>query len=148
MSTTASDEPRDPSSRYVMQTEVNTPTRVLHLELHTSDGEAARQFYCALLHWRTEQIHTPWGSYDALRLGSGLDGGIVECGTRLAGWLPYVAVDGIEVTTDLAIRLGARVLLAPREGPTGWRAVVSTPAGGEIALWEPKTKSQPRRAGR
>jgi hypothetical protein len=30
------------------------------------------------------------------------------------------------------------VLLAPREGPAGWRSVVATPAGGEIAFWQRK----------
>jgi hypothetical protein len=30
------------------------------------------------------------------------------------------------------------VLLEAREGPTGWRSVVATPAAGEIALWQPK----------
>lgn len=125
-----------------------SPRRLVHLELHTGDGQAAGRFYAGLLHWHAERVNTPWGSYDALRLGSGLDGGIVDCGTREARWLPYVAVDQIDVTTEVAVRMGARVLLAPREGPTGWRAVVSTPAGGEIALWQPKPKSQPRRAGR
>jgi predicted enzyme related to lactoylglutathione lyase len=113
-------------------------TQVVHLELHTGDREASSRFYLALLGWQTERIDTKWGSYHAVNLGSELDGGIVECATRRAGWLPYVAVDRIEATTELARRLGARVLLAPREGPAGWRAVLSTPAGGEIALWQPK----------
>ncbi len=113
-------------------------TQILHLELHTSDREASSQFYCELLQWQTERIDTKWGSYHALDLGSGLGGGIVECGTRQAAWLPYVAVDRIEATTELARRLGARVLLAPREGPAGWRAVLSTPVSGEIALWQPR----------
>ena len=104
------------------------------------------RFYSALLQWQTERIDTRWGSYHALKLGSGLDGGIVECGTRAASWLPYVAVDQIEASTELARRLGARVLLAPREGPAGWRAVLATPAGGEIALWQPKP--QPRKVAR
>jgi hypothetical protein len=112
------------------------------LELHTGDREAASRFYCGLLQWQTERINTARGSYHALKLGSGLDGGIVECGTCVAGWLPYVAVDQIEATTELARRLGARVLLAPREGPAGWRAVLATPAGGEIALWQAKAKAQ------
>jgi hypothetical protein len=30
------------------------------------------------------------------------------------------------------------VLLAPREGPAGWRSVIATPEGGEIALWQQK----------
>ena len=112
--------------------------QVVHLELHTNDREASSRFYSSLLQWQTERIDTQWGSYHALQLGPGLDGGIVECGTRQASWLPYVAVDQIEATTELARRLGARVLLAPREGPAGWRAVLSTPAGGEIALWQHK----------
>ena len=30
------------------------------------------------------------------------------------------------------------VLLEAREGPAGWRSVVATPAGGEIAFWQRK----------
>ena len=118
----------------------------MHLELHTDDREASTQFYFDLLRWQTERIDTRLGSYHALNLGSGFDGGIVECGIRPATWLPYVAVDRIEAITELARGLGARVLLAPREGPTGWRAVVSTPAGGEIALWQ--AKPRPARVAR
>ncbi len=61
-------------------------TQVVHLELHTSNREASSRFYSDLLQWQTERIDTMWGSYHALSLGSGLDGGIVECGTvpRLA----------------------------------------------------------------
>jgi predicted enzyme related to lactoylglutathione lyase len=40
--------------------------------------------------------------------------------------------------TERAQRLGARIMLGPREGPAGWRSVVATPAGGEIAFWQPK----------
>jgi hypothetical protein len=34
-------------------------------------------------------------------------------------------------------------MLSPREGPAGWRSVVSTPAAGEIALWQPKRRLAP-----
>ena len=115
-----------------------TPSRVVHLELHTHDLTAASAFYRELLQWRSEAIGSRWGSYRALRLGDGLDGGIVECGTPTAGWLPYVEVDRAGVATDRARALGASVLLAPREGPAGWRSVVRSPAGGEIAFWTQK----------
>jgi len=115
-----------------------SPPRVVHLELHTSDRAAASTFYNELLSWRTEQITCRWGSYHALLLGDGLDGGIVECGTERAGWLPYIEVDQVEQATERARALGASVLLDAREGPAGWRAVVWTPAGGEIALWQQK----------
>jgi uncharacterized protein len=126
-----------------MHEETSTPQgasapRVVHLELHTHDLESASAFYRELLAWRTERIVSRWGSYHALALGTGLDGGVVECGTPRARWLPYVAVDGIEATTQHARDLGAEVLLAPREGPAGWRSVLWTPVGGEIALWQAK----------
>jgi hypothetical protein len=115
-----------------------SPPRVVHLELHTGDRNAASAFYSELLRWPTEQIESRWGSYHALSLGAGLDGGIVECGTTRAGWLPYIAVDTVDAMTERACALGASVMLAPREGPAGWRSVISTPAGGEVALWQQK----------
>jgi predicted enzyme related to lactoylglutathione lyase len=111
---------------------------VVHLELHTSTLSRATAFYTQLLRWRTERIEAAGGSYLALDLGRGVDGGMVECPTRRAVWLPYVAVEQIDEVTERAGGLGASVLLEPREGPTGWRSVVATPEGGEIAFWQPK----------
>jgi predicted enzyme related to lactoylglutathione lyase len=115
---------------------------VVHLELHTGDLARASAFYAQVCGWRPERIDTASGSYHALGLGGGLGGGVVECGTERALWLPYVEVGGIDAATDRARELGATVLLGPREGPAGWRSVVATPAGGELAFWQPKT---PRR---
>jgi uncharacterized protein len=80
-----------------------------------------------------------------LELGGGFGGGIVECGTARPLWLPYVEVAEIAEATDRAGKLGASVLLEPREGPAGWRSVVSTPCGGEIAFWQPKARCQSMR---
>jgi uncharacterized protein len=114
------------------------PLPIVHLELHTSDLAQARSLYSELLRWRPEQIRTRSGSYLAVELGGRLGGGIVECPSRRATWLPYVEVDRIEHATAHAVELGATVLLEPREGPAGWRSVVATPAGGEIAFWQQK----------
>jgi predicted enzyme related to lactoylglutathione lyase len=116
------------------------PHPVVHLELHTGDLPGARALYAKLCGWRAEQIDTNNGSYLALELGAGLGAGIVECGTRRAVWLPYVEVPRIDEATDLARRLGGSVLLSPREGPAGWRSVVATAEGGEIAFWQPKPR--------
>ena len=115
-----------------------TPRRVIHLELHTGDRAGASAFYERVLRWRPELIRASCGSYLAFDAGGGLGGGIVECATLRPAWLPYVEVDRIEERTEHARRLGAAVLLEPREGPAGWRSVVASAAGGEIALWEPK----------
>jgi predicted enzyme related to lactoylglutathione lyase len=114
------------------------PQPIVHLELHTGDRAAASTFYARLLRWRPELIETTSGSYLALELGGGFAGGIVECGTQRPLWLPYVEVDQVDESTERARQLGALVLLEPREGPVGWRSVVSTPQGGAIGFWQPK----------
>jgi predicted enzyme related to lactoylglutathione lyase len=111
---------------------------VVHLELHTRDLGVASDFYSRLLDWQPERIETEHGSYLALGLGGEVGGGIVECGTERPLWLPYVEVDRIDLVTDRARRLGASVLLGPREGPAGWRSVVSVPEGAQVALWQRK----------
>jgi predicted enzyme related to lactoylglutathione lyase len=118
---------------------------VVHLELHTGDLPQASRLYAELCGWRPERIETRAGSYLSLELGGGFGGGIVECGTARPLWLPYVEVAEIAEATDRAGKLGASVLLEPREGPAGWRSVVSTPCGGEIAFWQPKARCQSMR---
>jgi predicted enzyme related to lactoylglutathione lyase len=114
------------------------PKPVVHLELHTGDLRRAHELYAELCGWRSEHIDTDHGSYLALDLGKEMGGGIVECGARRPIWLPYVGVEDVRATTDHARYLGASVLLSPREGPAGWRSVVSSPTGGEIAFWQQK----------
>jgi predicted enzyme related to lactoylglutathione lyase len=114
------------------------PNSVVHLELHTGDGEAARGFYAGLFGWRAEAVESGAGPYLALGLGGGVGGGVVECGLERALWIPYVEVPAIGAATRRARELGASVLLPPREGPGGWRSVVSVPAGGQVACWQPK----------
>ena len=114
------------------------PRPVVHLELHTGKLSAARDFYSRLLGWRADPIETEHGCYLAVGLGGTIGGGMVECGTEHPGWLPYAEVDRIDLVTDRARALGASVLLGPREGPAGWRSVVSHPNGGQIALWQRK----------
>jgi predicted enzyme related to lactoylglutathione lyase len=113
-------------------------TPVVHLELHTGDLQRARAFYAQLCDWRQDRIDTRHGSYLALELGGELGGGIVECATERPLWLPYVEVAEIAEATERARTLGAAVLLEARVGPAGWRSVVATPAGGEIAFWQCK----------
>jgi uncharacterized protein len=106
---------------------------VVHLELHTGDLARACAFYGALCGWREERV----ASYTALDLGDAIGGGVVECATDRPMWLPYVEVADVSAATARAEALGAAVLLAPRSGPAGRRSVVASPAGGELAFWQP-----------
>jgi predicted enzyme related to lactoylglutathione lyase len=115
--------------------------RLVHLELHTGDLRVAGAFYEGLLDWRSEPVETRAGSYVALAIGDGVDGGIVECDSPRPVWLPYAEVVDVYAATQRARRLGGSVLLGPRECLTGWRSVVAAPDGGEIALWQPKDRT-------
>jgi predicted enzyme related to lactoylglutathione lyase len=106
------------------------PDPVVHLELHTGDLAEACAFYGGLFGWQAETIR----AYTTLGPGRGA----VECPVPRPLWLPYVEVPDIGSATDRAVELGASVLLPPREGPAGWRSVVSAPASGQIALWKQK----------
>lgn len=114
---------------------------VVHLELHTGDRSSAQAFYAGLCGWRSEEVEVDGASaYLALELSAAVGGDIVECAAARPLWLPYVEVAEIVAATERAAEMGARILLEPREGPAGWRSVVSAPAGGELAFWQSKER--------
>jgi predicted enzyme related to lactoylglutathione lyase len=118
------------------------PNPVVHLELHTADLVGASALYSELCGWRPEQVETCAGRYLAFEFDAALAAGMVETTARRPLWLPYVEVDQIHEATERARRLGAAVAVEPREGPVGWRSVVSTPCGGELAFWQPKRRAR------
>jgi uncharacterized protein len=119
-----------------MSSAVTNP--VVHLELRTDDLPRACAFYTKLFGWTAESVRVGSSLYLALVLGDGIEGGVTERETDRPAWLPYVEVPDITAATDRGRRLGAAVLLEPREGPAGWRSVLAAPAGAQVALWQPK----------
>ena len=114
------------------------PSPVVHLELHTANLARACAFYTKLCGWRAERIAAGPRAYQALEWDGASGAGVVECGTNRSAWLPYVEVASVDEMSERAVELGAALLLAPREGPAGWRSVVAIPDGAEIAFWQPK----------
>ena len=113
---------------------------VVHLELSTGNLPRACSFYTRLFGWRAQTIHVGSGSYLGLQLCDRIEGGVVERESDSALWLPYVQVADVNRSTELGQTLGASVQLEPREGPAGWRSVLEVPAGGHVALWQPKAQ--------
>ncbi|HSE81605.1 MAG TPA: VOC family protein [Gaiellaceae bacterium] len=111
---------------------------VAYLELQTNDLPRACAFYMSLFGWHAETIRIGRNSYLTLDLGARIEGGVVEREMDGSLWLPYVEVADIMEANERAHGLGAHVALPPREGPAGWRSILETPAGAEIALWQPK----------
>jgi predicted enzyme related to lactoylglutathione lyase len=120
---------------------------MVHVELHTDDGDAAIELLRCLVGWPPRDIHHGTRSYRYLDLGNRIGGGVVQCGVRPAQWIPYATVDDVLVSTLQAQDLGATVMVAPRQGAQGWRSVVATPASGVIGLWQPQTSVAARRRG-
>lgn len=116
------------------------PTRnpVVHLELRTEDLPGSCALLSELLGWRVERVDVGDRSYLALDLGGRVGGGVAEDDRPPERWLPYVQVDDIDGMTERGRQLGAAVILQPTEGPLGWRSILATRVGAEIALWQPK----------
>jgi predicted enzyme related to lactoylglutathione lyase len=112
-------------------------SHVVHLELRTRDPAAVCLFYRRLFGWRAEAVHLCRDVYISLSLGGLIDGGVAEDDRSPPAWLPYVEVPDAREAVSRAEALGARVVVAPRAGPAGWRAVIAAPDGAEIALWQP-----------
>lgn len=111
---------------------------LVHLELLTGNLRRACAFYTRMFGWRAETVDLASSSYLRLELGNGIDGGVVECDSERSLWLPYVEVDEVAGASERACALGATLALAPREGPAGWRSVLTAPDGSQIALWQSK----------
>jgi predicted enzyme related to lactoylglutathione lyase len=111
---------------------------VVHLELRTANLSRVCAFYTRLFGWTVEDLRLGSRSYLALDLGERIQGGVVEGESDQPTWLPYVEVADIFETTERGRRLGASVIVEPREGPAGWRSVLAVPAGAEVGLWQSK----------
>jgi predicted enzyme related to lactoylglutathione lyase len=116
---------------------------LVHMELHTYDLAEVRTFLWQLLGWPSWPVGVAGHDYLALDVSDQMGGGIVGCGQSPPSWLPYVEVGDVQRETERATLLGASVLLTPREGPHGWRSVITTPAAGDVAFWQPKPGRRP-----
>jgi predicted enzyme related to lactoylglutathione lyase len=118
------------------------PNPVVDLELDTANVVGASALSAEPCGWQPEAVKTGAGRSLAFEFGARLAAGMVKTDAPRPLWLPHVEVDRIAEATDRARRLGASVVVEPREGPAGWRSVVSTPCGGQLAFWQPKAAAR------
>ncbi len=115
------------------------------VDLSTSDVEAAKAFYAALLGWEYRAEETPRGPYImALKDGKAVAGmGSQPDEQRDMGipsmWNPYVAVTDADDAAAKAAQLGGSVVVAPMDAmEAGRMAFVAAPGGEVFGVWEPK----------
>ena len=106
-------------------------------ELMTTDVQAAKQFYTALLGWTTEEV--PGMSYTIVKTGGTGVGGIMSCPQQAAGtppwWGTYVTVDDVDATARKAQELGAKTIMPLTDIPNVGRFYTfQDPQGAVISI--------------
>lgn len=111
------------------------------IELHTSDGEAAKRFYCDLFGWTPNEI--PMGPdqppYIIAKKGDNDAAAIYQNKEVPPSWLSYVCVDSADNTAAKVKELGGKTVTDPFDVfDIGRMVVAADPEGAHFALWQPK----------
>ena len=124
--------------------------RFIWHDLMTTDQEAAKAFYTAVVGWGTTTWETEKGPYVMWTTGETPIGGMmtlppeVAAGGQKPHWLAYVAVPDTDATTDRAKTLGAQVHVAPKDIPGAGRfAVLTDPQGVAFAIYTSEKPTPP-----
>ena len=105
-------------------------------ELHTSNPDAARRFYGAVLGWSAVETQRS-GDASSLFQVEGKDVAGVRRSESANRWVPYVAVDSVDRTTAHALQLRASLVTAPFDIAGSARtSVIQDPVSGVIGLWQ------------
>ncbi len=108
-------------------------------ELMTTDVEAAKAFYVKLFGWDTEVMNMPGMTYTVVKAGGKGIGGIMGMPPDAPKGMPpmwgsYVTVDDVDATAKTAEKLGAKLLVPPRDIPdVGRFCVIQDPQGAVIS---------------
>ena len=111
-------------------------------DLATTDPDAAKAFYTALLGWEPDDHANPGGGVYTFLRKQGLEVAALH-GHLPEGappnWTSYVTVEDADAVAKQAGELGARTLAGPFDvGRAGRMAVLQDPQGAVFAVWEPR----------
>ena len=125
------------------------PGAVCWIEYHSSDVEAAMEFYTKVFGVEFTEMSMPSvdGDSDDFRLNLLTIGGeqmscaffqmSSEWSKRYpAMWATYFMVDDVRVSADKAVDLGAELVMPPTRVPPGTLAALKDPQGVHFSLWQ------------
>ncbi|MCC3655645.1 MULTISPECIES: VOC family protein [Streptomyces] len=130
---------------------VDAPGALCWVELYTTDGAAAREFYRGLLGWETQDMEMPGGGGTYILIGPAgkgeerMHGGIMELPAehlqQTGGrpyWHPVFAVEDCDATVAKVTENGGTVQMGPEtaEG-VGRMAVCADPFGADFVVLTP-----------
>lgn len=108
-----------------------------HIEIPTSNAEAAKKFYGGLFGWKFNFV--PEMKYTLYSTGEGeIGGGLFDPPPQVPrGITNYVNVDDLEAAARRVPELGGRLITDPMDVPGHGRfRVVADPDGNEFCLWQ------------
>jgi predicted enzyme related to lactoylglutathione lyase len=122
-------------------------------ELMTTDPEAAKRFYSAVIGWGIQDLPDMNHQYSMWTVdGAGL-AGLMQLPGEAARqgapphWLTYIESEDIDATFNQATQLGARTYVPPKDIPgVGRFTVLADPQGAEFAVFTPAADS-PAKSG-
>jgi predicted enzyme related to lactoylglutathione lyase len=110
-------------------------------ELMTTDMEAAKAFYAAVVGWDAQDVSMPGATYILFTAGGALICGLTQLSedARKMGlrpsWVGYVAVDDVDASAERIKQLGGALHLPPTEIPNISRiSIAADPQMATIAL--------------
>src|SRR5262245_18054274 len=102
---------------------VDSHGRFVWYELMTTDAEAAKSFYTAVIGWGAQDASKPGLSYILFTVGKAAVSGLMplsdearKMGMR-PSWLGYVGVDDVDATAERFTKLGGAVYVPPTSIP-------------------------------
>ncbi len=116
-------------------------------ELLTTDVQAAKQFYTALLGWTVEEV--PGMAYTVVQTGGAGIGGIMAIPSQAScaspHWGTYVTVDDVDATARKAQELGAKTIVPLTDIPNVGRFYTfQDPQGAVISIITYRMEGAPK----
>jgi uncharacterized protein len=108
------------------------------VDLASTDVEAAKQLYAAVLGWEFEDQGSEYGGYVMCRVDGGDAAGIgpVQEGAPPA-WTLYFASDDADATAQTVTKAGGRILAEPFDvGTLGRMLIAADPGGAAFGVWQ------------
>jgi len=108
------------------------------VELHTSDGAGAKDFYTQLFGWTVNEIPMGDGSVYVMARKDGKDvAALYEDEGQPPNWLSYISVANVDDALGKAKNLGATVIAGPVDvSESGRMGVLADPQGAVFAVWQ------------
>lgn len=118
------------------------PGEIIWNDLLSREPIQAGEFYCSAFGWEIFTMDMgPQGTYYLLRRGETNEAGILlkpEEAEGSSSWLPYVAVEDLNLSCVEAAHHGGAIHLPPTDlHGAGQFAVIGDPTGGVLALFQP-----------